>query len=93
MFPNPTRKPSKLPVPLVAHQFLIQKYIERPAIINDRKFDIRVWVLGTQDQDCYFFKQGCIRTSCEYYTCNEDMMENQYVHLTNNAIQNNSKDY
>jgi len=47
--------------------FIIQKYIERPLLVNKRKFDIRVWVALTQDMDMYFFKEGYLRTSSQPY--------------------------
>ena len=47
--------------------FIIQKYIERPYLINNRKFDIRVWVLINQDMEVYFFKEGYLRTSAFGY--------------------------
>ena len=36
--------------------FIIQKYIERPLLINKRKFDIRVWVLLSHEHDVFFFR-------------------------------------
>jgi hypothetical protein len=47
--------------------FIIQKYIERPFLIYNRKFDIRVWVLINQDMEVYFFKEGYLRTSAFGY--------------------------
>jgi Tubulin-tyrosine ligase family. len=39
-----------------SHTFVIQKYIENLLVVNNRKFDIRVWILVTQDMQLYFFK-------------------------------------
>ena len=66
--------------------FVIQKYIEKPLLINDRKFDIRLWVLVTQDHCCFLFKEGYIRLSSYKYTIAEDDIQNLAIHLTNNAI-------
>ena len=72
--------------------FIIQKYIEKPLLINKRKFDIRVWVLINQDMEVYFFKEGYLRTSCFEYKLS-DNCKDQFVHLTNNAVQKNAKEY
>ncbi|CAD8201393.1 unnamed protein product [Paramecium octaurelia] len=71
--------------------FVVQKYIEKPLLINNRKFDIRVWVLVDQELNCYFFKEGYIRTASEDFVTND--VNNLFIHLTNNAIQKYSQKY
>ena len=55
-------------------------------MIKKRKFDIRLWVLVTQDLKCFLFKEGYIRMSSREYTLDEEQQSNPFVHLTNNAI-------
>lgn len=71
-------------------QWVIQKYIEKPLLIENRKFDIRVWVLITGKKDLFFYKQGYIRTSSFEYNLQEKV---NYVHLTNNCLQQFSDKY
>jgi hypothetical protein len=52
--PSPEKKQSIYSIK--ANSFVVQKYIEQPALINNRKFDIRVWALLTHDLDIYFFR-------------------------------------
>lgn len=67
--------------------FVIQKYIEKPLLVNNRKFDIRVWVLVSHEMKVYFFKEGYIRTSSSTYTMESEDINKRNIHLTNNAVQ------
>jgi hypothetical protein len=73
--------------------FVVQKYIERPLLINGRKFDIRVWVLLTHVHEFYLFREGYVRTSSVAFDINEGNLNDRFVHLTNNAIQKDSRSY
>ena len=70
-----------------SYNYIIQKYIESPLLFNDRKFDIRMWVLVTHDNSCYYFPHGYIRTSSEPFDISSDCTNNKFIHLTNNAVQ------
>lgn len=78
---------------LKTRRFIIQKYIENPFLLNQRKFDIRVWVLLNHEMNLYFFREGYVRTSSEIFDLNVEGLENPFIHLTNNAIQKNSEKY
>ena len=41
---------------VVSHTFVIQKYIEQPLLVNQRKFDIRVYAMVTHEMQLLFFK-------------------------------------
>ena len=49
-----------------------------------RKFDIRMWVLVSQDMNVYMYHEGYIRTSSIKY--NLENLDNIFIHLTNNAV-------
>lgn len=74
-------------------KFIIQKYVESPFVINQRKFDIRIWVLVTQNMKAFCYNEGYIRTSSEMFTLDENLLNSVYVHLTNNAVQKESCEY
>lgn len=62
-------------------------------LINQRKFDIRVWVLVTHTSKVFVFREGYVRTSSTEYTLDQDSILRPEVHLTNNAIQSQFEDY
>eukprot|EP01016_Furgasonia_blochmanni_P037068 TRINITY_DN4322_c0_g2_i2.p1 TRINITY_DN4322_c0_g2~~TRINITY_DN4322_c0_g2_i2.p1 ORF type:complete len:703 (+),score=53.72 TRINITY_DN4322_c0_g2_i2:194-2302(+) len=78
---------------LRSHNLVVQKYIESPLLIEGRKFDVRVWVLVDHEMNLYFFKEGYIRTSSEAFQLNAESIDNQFIHLTNNAVQKHSDSY
>ena len=75
--------------------WIVQEYMERPLLVNGRKFDIRCFVLLTHCRSkglkAYFFNQAYVRTSCRKY--NLDNLDDRETHLTNDAVQKHSKEY
>ena len=77
----------------VLNSFVVQKYIEKPFLINKRKFDLRLYSLCTSVNgvfQAYFYQEGYLRTACKVYNSN-DM--DKFIHLTNDAVQNKCEDY
>ena len=72
--------------------FIIQKYIEKPMLIEGRKFDIRVWALLTQNLEVFVFEEAYLRFSSQPYST-KDNHTNPFVHLTNNSVQKYSETY
>ena len=74
---------------------LIQKYIEDSLLYNNRKFDIRIWVLFlyiSKDYkfEAYVFKEGHLKACSENFNIDSNDL---YVHLTNYSIQKYNKNF
>ena len=74
---------------------ILQKYIEAPLLYNNRKFDIRIWVLFTYTTsnyglEVYVFKQGHLKACSEPFDINSTDL---FVHLTNYSVQKYNKNF
>lgn len=71
-------------------KWVVQKYIERPLLYKGRKFDLRVWAVFNYTGEVFFYKKGYVRLSSENYDLDD---KNNYVHLTNNCLQQHGDKY
>jgi hypothetical protein len=74
--------------------YIIQKYIEKPLLYKNRKFDIRCYTLMTTvngNLQGYWYNEGYLRTSSKDF--NLKNVTNRLIHLTNDAVQKKSDDY
>jgi hypothetical protein len=71
----------------IDHTHIIQKYIENPLLVHNRKFDIRVYGMLTSVfgmHKGYFYEDGYIRTSSTEFDLQD--LGNRFIHLTNDAV-------
>ncbi|OMJ71384.1 hypothetical protein SteCoe_30394 [Stentor coeruleus] len=74
--------------------YIIQKYIYRPLLYKNRKFDIRCYALITcynSNLQGFFYKDGYLRTSVAEFSL--ENAKNKFIHLTNDAVQKKSSEY
>ncbi|XP_058541210.1 probable tubulin polyglutamylase TTLL9 isoform X2 [Neofelis nebulosa] len=73
--------------------YVAQRYIENPYLIGGRKFDLRVYVLVMSyiPLRAWLYRDGFARFSNTRFTLSS--IDDQYVHLTNVAVQKTSPDY
>ena len=67
---------------------IVQEYISNPLLIDDLKFDIRIYVLMTSIDPLklYIFEDDLVRFSTEKYSNRMEDLANIFIHLTNYTI-------
>lgn len=73
---------------------VIQKYIEKPLLLNGYKFDLRLYVLVTSFNplEAFIYSDGFARLSTMLYSDSKEDIDNKFIHLTNSSIQKYNTD-
>ncbi len=74
---------------------IVQRYIARPHLINNTKYDLRIYVLMTSLHPLriYLYDEGLVRFASTEYAPDNDSLGDVYMHLTNYSINKNSSTY
>ncbi|KAG7170272.1 Tubulin polyglutamylase TTLL4-like [Homarus americanus] len=74
---------------------VVQRYISRPYLINDTKFDIRIYVLVTSFHPLriYLYQDGLVRFASVQYNNASTSLNDRYMHLTNYSVNKSSSSY
>ncbi|ALC39291.1 CG16833, partial [Drosophila busckii] len=74
---------------------IVQKYIERPLLINGSKFDLRLYVLVTSVNPLrvFMYHNGLARFASVKYSAKSDTLNDRCMHLTNYSINKFSSNY
>ena len=67
---------------------IITRYLSNPHLINGKKYDLRIYILitGHSPLKIYIYDEGIVRRASEKYSIDINNIDNNYVHITNVAI-------
>ncbi|XP_052124662.1 tubulin monoglutamylase TTLL4 isoform X2 [Frankliniella occidentalis] len=74
---------------------VVQKYVDRPYLINGCKFDLRLYILVTSMHPLriYLYDDGLVRFASVKYSEDPASLADRYMHLTNYSINKLSSHY
>ncbi|XP_050398528.1 probable tubulin polyglutamylase TTLL9 [Patella vulgata] len=86
-------QPASDPSKEAPETYVVSRYIENPYLIGGRKFDIRIYCLITSYSPLkvWIYRNGFARFSNTRFSL--ESIDDNYVHLTNVAIQKTAPDY
>jgi hypothetical protein len=79
-----TRSPDEIG----AEECVIQRYLDRPYLIDGHKFHVRVYVLVTSVAPlrAYVYREGIVRIAPEPYGLSDEELRHPAAHITNTAL-------
>lgn len=80
---------------LINEMYVAQRYIMNPLLIGGKKFDMRIYSLVTNYNPLtiYLYRTGFARFTHARYTNDFSDVNNQFIHLTNVAVQKTCGQY
>ncbi|XP_061699472.1 tubulin polyglutamylase TTLL5 isoform X2 [Syngnathoides biaculeatus] len=79
----------------VDENMLVSRYIHNPLLIDEFKFDVRLYVLVTSYDPLliYVYEEGLARFATVKYDRTAKNIKNNFMHLTNYSVNKKSSDY
>ncbi|EAS05014.3 tubulin-tyrosine ligase family protein (macronuclear) [Tetrahymena thermophila SB210] len=79
----------------VGSGLVVSHYVANPLLINNLKFDLRIYVAITSIHPLrvYIYEDGLVRFATQEYHADIDLLKDKYVHLTNYSINKNSNNF
>ncbi|XP_029972263.1 tubulin polyglutamylase TTLL5 isoform X2 [Salarias fasciatus] len=80
---------------LMDENILVSRYINNPLLIDEFKFDMRLYVLVTSYDPLliYVYEEGLARFATVKYDRTSKSIKNTFMHLTNYSVNKKSSDY
>jgi hypothetical protein len=75
---------------------LVQRYIKNPLLVDNKKFDLRIYVLlkGFSPIEAHICDEGLARfCTQDYRPPTKENLKNLFMHLTNYSLNKNSDNY
>ena len=82
-------------LPRAGQPAVVQQYISRPHLINNKKYDCRIYVAVTSFDPlrAYMYEEGLARFATQDYTLTAKSIRDRYMHLTNYSVNKRSDDF